>query len=264
MIPVPVLTPQLSSLWLKLVTPVHARVGRALIEGVRNPTVVAETTAQEVFDIQPCDINEAIHRAQCSEDIEFEEKKWSQQASPEDKQATLKGMKYKSRFVDTRSITVGRLPDDSFNTIRRVGGKHGWFFADWLWQIRGLIDLAVGGVGMRRGRRDAEEVEVGDIIDCWRVQVVKPSQKLRLYSEMKLPGRAWLQFEVEPSEKGSKITQTAIFDPVGVMGQLYWYVMYPAHEIVFAGMLRGIAEALEKRNVVDDNNAEPIDFPGHS
>ena len=129
--------------------------------------------------------------------------------------------------------------------MRRIGGAAGWYFGDFLWRLRGFLDLLVGGPGLRRGRRDPEHLAPGDALDFWRVEAFEPDRLLRLSAEMRLPGRAWLQFEVEGEEdgKGSVIRQTAIFDPLGISGRLYWYAVWPLHAAVFAGMLRGIARA---------------------
>ncbi len=243
MIPVPVLTPKLSSLWLGLVTPVYARVGRDLIDSVRNATVVEDKSALEVFELRPRGIREAIARALVNEDREFAATRWSDALSSGD---TLSwgGAKFGSRIVDSRSIQVRYLPRQAFRPIRRLGGEVGWYFADWLWRLRGFIDLLLGGVGARRGRRDAEELVPGEIVDFWRVERYEPDELLLLYAEMKLPGRAWLQFEVAEADEGSTVRQTAIFDPVGLLGLLYWYMLYPLHKLVFRGMLRGIVRAM--------------------
>jgi hypothetical protein len=127
--------------------------------------------------------------------------------------------------------------------VERIGGASGWYFADWLWTLRGWLDLLAGGVGMRRGRRDPKKLHVGDVVDCWRVEAIQPGQRLLLAAEMKLPGRAWLEFSVEPEHDGARITQTAIFDPVGLFGLAYWYGIWILHQLVFAGMLRGVSRA---------------------
>lgn len=147
------------------------------------------------------------------------------------------------RLVDSRTMRVSYPPAAAFRPIERVGGVTGWYYANWIWNLRGLMDLAVGGVGMRRGRRDPEHVLPGDIIDGWRVEAVEPGRLLRLAAEMRLPGRAWLQFELEPDGRGTILRQTAIFDPLGLLGRLYWYLSYPIHQLIFEGMLRGIVSA---------------------
>jgi hypothetical protein len=133
-----------------------------------------------------------------------------------------------------------------FAVVERIGGNVGWYYADWLWTVRGWLDLFVGGVGIRRGRRDPDRLCVGDTVDCWRVESIEPGHRLRLVAEMKLPGRAWLEFEVEPEGDGTRLRQTATFDPLGLLGLAYWYAVWPLHQIVFGGMLRGLAVAAEK------------------
>jgi len=243
MIPVPVLTPWLSSLWLGLVTPFYSRVGRQLIEGVRNDTVVEDDLAMRVFDLRPRGIQEAIARALSNEEQEFAETRWSDALSSRASLTAWGGERFGSRIVDSATIAVSCEPATAFASIRRIGGKTGWYYADWLWRLRGLIDLLVGGAGMRRGRRSQESLVPGDTVDFWRVEAFEPDRLLRLLSEMRLPGRAWLQFEVEGEESGSVIRQTAIFDPLGLPGLAYWYGLYPIHRAVFKGMLRGIAKA---------------------
>ena len=145
-----------------------------------------------------------------------------------------------------RTIRVDTSPEDAFRPIRRIGGETGWYAWNMMWRIRGFLDLLAGGVGMRRGRRDPEGLRVGDTLDFWRVEDYRHDQHLRLAAEMKVPGRAWLEFEVEPDGSGSTIRQTAVFDPVGLGGLLYWYALYPLHHLVFEGMLQGLARAAAK------------------
>lgn len=243
MVPVPVLTPRLSGLWLGLVTPVYARVGQELIEGVKNPTVVVDDAARDAFPIRPRGLGEAIARALGNEDREFAATRWSDALSSGDATRGWGGAVLGGRRVDSRAATVPCPPERAFAPIRRLGGEVGWYFANWLWRLRGFLDLLVGGVGLRRGRRDPEWPSPGDTLDFWRVEAVEPERLLRLAAEMKLPGRAWLQFEVRPVESGSEIRQTAIFDPLGLFGLVYWYGLYPLHALIFRGMLRQIAAA---------------------
>jgi uncharacterized protein YbjT (DUF2867 family) len=243
MIPVPVLTPRLSSLWLGLVTPLYARVGRKLIDSIRHPTVVQEPSALRVFGIQPQGVREAIASAIRNEDREFAETRWSDAVSAAGHQRSWGGIRFGGRLVDSRVVQLNVSAAKAFAPVRRIGGKTGWYYGNWLWRLRGFIDVLLGGVGMRRGRRDAEQLLAGDVVDCWRVELLEPDRRLRLSAEMKVPGRAWLEFEVEGDESNSSIRQTAIFDPVGLSGLVYWYLVYPLHEMVFAGMLRGIVKA---------------------
>jgi len=243
MIPVPVLSPHLSSLWLGLVTPLYARVGRQLIESLRHDTVVRDGGAAEAFGIRPMGVKECVAWALRNEEAEFAETRWSDAVSSSGPQRTWTGVRFGNRLMDVRSVSVPLPPERAFAPIRRIGGKVGWYSAGWLWRLRGFLDLLAGGVGMRRGRRHPEELRVGDAVDWWRVEAFEPGRRLRLLAEMKLPGRAWLEFEVEPSRGGSEIRQMAVFDPVGLSGLAYWYGIYPLHALVFRGMLRGIARA---------------------
>ena len=243
---VPVLTPRLSSLWLGLVTPVYARVGRKLVDSLRNPTVVKEHTALEEFPIKPRGLHEAIERALINEDHELTQTRWSDALSSARGVRKWGGVRFGNRIIDTRAIHADAAPAQAFRPIRRLGGEQGWYFTDFLWTLRGWIDLVCGGVGIRRGRRDPDNLRVGDVVDWWRVEEYEPDRKLRLLAEMKVPGRAWLEFEVEPEGAGSRVRQTAIFDPVGLWGLIYWYSLYPLHVIIFRGMLSRIVDAAEQ------------------
>jgi uncharacterized protein YbjT (DUF2867 family) len=240
MIPVPFLTPRLSSLWLRLVTPLHATVGRALIEGVRNETIVMDDRARRVLGVQPHGFAEAIERALRNEDRAFAETRWCDAFGDRPARATRP---YGPRIVDSRAREVACDPARAFEPIRRIGGETGWYYGNLLWRTRGVLDLLVGGPGLRRGRRHRSELRPGDALDFWRVEAFEPPHLLRLAAEMRLPGRAWLQFEVEPTATGARIRQTAIFDPLGLAGLLYWYALYPLHRLIFSGMLRRIAAA---------------------
>ncbi len=214
-ISVPVLTPRLSSLWLGLVTPLYVRVGRKLIDSIRHSTVVEDPRALTEFDIRPCGFREAITAAIHADN--------------------------KHLKTDLRTIHVNASPEEAFVPIRRIGGARGWYYANWLWQLRGWMDWFAGGVGMRRGRRNMDSLCVGDVVDCWRVEAIEPDHLLRLVAEMKLPGRASLEFEVTGDSTGTVIRQTASFDPLGLVGRAYWYSVLPFHHFVFRGMLHGIA-----------------------
>ncbi len=245
MIPVPLLTPYLSSLWLGLVTPLYARVGRKLVESLRNPTLVSNNLAESVFGVRPRSVPDAIARALVNEDRQFAETHWSDALSAAGPAQSWGGTRFGSRLVDSRTVTVAVPPEQAFAPIRRIGGRTGWYYGNWLWSLRGFLDLLIGGVGVRRGRRHPDQLHVGEPLDFWRVEAFERPHRLRLKAEMKLPGRAWLEFEVTPCDHGSTIRQTAIFDPLGLAGLLYWYGIYPLHQFVFAGMLRNLALAAE-------------------
>jgi hypothetical protein len=189
-------------------------------------------------------MRDAIARALANEDREFAETRWSDALSSNRFGGTRGGGRLGSRLVDSRTARVACDPPIAFATIRRIGGNTGWYWGNWLFRLRGFIDLLVGGVGIRRGRRDPEDLAPGDTLDFWRVEAVEPDRLLRLRAEMKVPGRAWLQFEVEPDGAGSVIRLTSLFEPKGLPGIAYWYALYPLHKLLFAGMLRGIADAV--------------------
>ena len=241
LIPVPMLTPRLSSLWLGLTTPLYARVGRKLVESIRHPTLVTDDAALRVFAVRPMGVRSAIERAIRNEDREFVATRWSDATSAAASARSWGGVQFGSRLVDVRSRFVPVPPQQAFAPIRRIGGKRGWYYGNRLWRVRGFLDILAGGVGLRRGRPNPENLQVGDALDFWRVEAYEPDRRLRLAAEMKVPGRAWLEFEVTEAPGGSTITQTAVFDPVGLSGLLYWYAIYPLHGRIFAGMLDGIA-----------------------
>jgi hypothetical protein len=244
MIPVPFLTLRLSSLWLGLVTPVYARVGRKLVDSLLNETVVRDDRAMKVFRVTPRPVAEAMGRALMNEDRAFALTRWSD-AFSSGGAPSWGGERFGARLVDSRAVTVSAPPEAAYRPIARIGGRTGWYWGNTLWRMRGLVDLAVGGVGLRRGRRDPERPVPGDTIDFWRVEAVEPARLLRLRAEMRLPGRAWLQFEVDPTPAGASVRQTAIFDPAGLPGLLYWYGLYPLHSLVFRGMLEGLRRSVE-------------------
>jgi hypothetical protein len=246
MLPVPVLTPRLSSLWLGLVTPLYARIGRKLIDSIRHPTIVRNDAARRAFRVAPSDVRTAIARALENEEREFAETRWSDALSASGATPpSFGGVRVGPRLVDSREVELPVRAPRAFAAVRRIGGPTGWYRHDWLWQLRGFVDLLVGGAGMRRGRRDPDQAAVGDTIDCWRVTGFVPDRSLRLAAEMRLPGRAWLEFEVAACEGGSRLRQTAVFQPSGLAGLAYWYGIYPLHALVFRGMLRGIACAAD-------------------
>ncbi|MEM7313153.1 MAG: SDR family oxidoreductase [Planctomycetota bacterium] len=249
MIPVPLLTPYLSSLWLGLVTPVYARVGRKLVASLKNPTLVEDDSqAHRLFSVRPRRLEDAITRSLINEDREFAETRWSDALSSGSLPKSWGGVRFGSRLVDSRTLDTAISAKDAFAAVQQIGGETGWYYGNWLWRVRGFFDLLVGGVGVRRGRRHPSEITEGDALDFWRVEKFLPGRLLRLQAEMKVPGRAWLEFEViENSNRSCSVRQTAIFDPVGLFGLAYWYALYPLHEFVFNGMLNGLVNSARRR-----------------
>ena len=250
MISVPFLSPRLSSLWLGLVTPLYARVGRKLVDSLKHPTICRDPSARTHFPFVPLGYQAAIALALRNEDQLCAETRWADAVSSAGVPQTWAGARFGNRLVDSRRLTIPVPAEQAFAPIRRIGGKTGWYYANFLWALRGGIDRLLGGPGLRRGRRDPEHIVVGEPLDCWRVEAVDVPHRLLLRAEMKLPGRAWLEFRVESDGRQSTIIQTASFDPLGLSGILYWYSVYPLHELIFAGMLRSIAKAaLASKNV---------------
>lgn len=243
MMPVPFLTPYLSSLWLGLVTPLYARVGRKLITSLIHSTIVHDNRALAAFEVQPIGVQEAVRRALSREDQEFAETRWSDAVSSVGHPRSFGGVRFGTRLVDARTIRVAAPAASCFAPIQAIGGETGWYRYNWLWRLRGFLDLLVGGPGMRRGRPHPFLLKTGDTVDFWRVEEFEPNQRLRLYAEMKLPGRAWLEFEVKADGEETVIYQTAIFDPIGWFGRAYWYGIYPLHHLIFGGMLKAIGRA---------------------
>lgn len=244
MVPVPVLTPRLSSYWVNLVTPIPAVIARPLIEGLKNENVVRDRSAAELFpEIRPVGYRTSVERALARLNASEVETIWSDALStsqgdvPPVTLAVQEGM-----VVERRQRVVAAPPADAYAVFAGLGGRRGWLHMTWAWELRGLLDKMIGGVGLRRGRRDPDEVRVGDALDFWRVEAVEPGRLLRLRAEMKVPGMAWLQFQVSAREDGRTVLgQTAFFAPRGLLGWLYWYALYPVHGFIFSGMIDRIA-----------------------
>ena len=244
-IPVPVLTPRLSSLWIHLVTPISHRIARPLAEGLRNRVVCRDDLAVRLMPQRLLTIREAIAAALGKTRNHEIETAWSD-AGPMPGDPDWAGGKV---FVDSRSTVVDAPPEALYGAVSRLGGDQGYYAADWLWRVRGWLDRLVGGPGLRRGRRDPAHIAYGDALDFWRVTAVEPNRRLELRAEMKLPGEATLSFEVCPDGsdgESSILLQTARFKPRGLMGLTYWYAVAPLHGFVFEGMLNGIRRAAEQ------------------
>ena len=242
MIPVPVLTPRLSSYWVNLVSPVPAGIARPLIEGLRNEVVVREPGPAAAFGLAPLPFADALQRAIDRTDRHDVESTWFDALAAPDKASLSSLTSREGMIVERRARVVAAPPERVFAEVERVGGEAGWPYANFLWRLRGTMDRAVGGVGMRLGRRDPDHLRVGDALDFWRVEEIRWPTLLRLRAEMKVPGRAWLQYEVVQTATGSRLVQTAFFEPKGLPGLAYWYVLYPVHGLIFRGTVRVLAE----------------------
>ncbi|MGN6168505.1 MAG: DUF2867 domain-containing protein [Solirubrobacteraceae bacterium] len=248
LLPSPLMTPRASRFFLALITPVYGRVAGAMVESLQNETVVRSNTALEAWSIRPRGLSASVERALVNEDHDFAETRWSD-ALGSDNPPRLAGTSFGRRMVSSRAAHVPVPTKDAFDPIQRIGGRTGWYAADWFWRSRGFLDTLRGGVGLRRGRRDRYDLRVGDTIDFWRVESLEQGRLLRLAAETKIPGRLWLQFEVDEDGGAARIRQTTVFDPAGYVGLAYWYLLCPIHQFVFGRMLGGIARAVQRKHL---------------
>jgi uncharacterized protein YbjT (DUF2867 family) len=246
-IPIPLLTPKLSSYWIHLVTPVPAALARPLTEGLKNPVVCQENSIRSIIPQQLLSCREAIGLALERVQQERIETCWSDAGSPPAPEWTYCGdASYAGGTVleSGYRAVVAATPGEVWKVVKGIGGSRGWYFADALWWLRGVMDRLVGGVGLRRGRRHPDQLFPGDALDFWRVLELEDRKRLLLLAEMKLPGEALLEFQIHPAgEKGTEILQLSRFLPRGVLGMLYWYGLYPFHQWIFKGMVREIVRA---------------------
>lgn len=243
-LPVPVLTPRLSSLWVGLVTPLPPELARPLIDSLVNEVVVRDPAITEVVHHTPLDTRAAITAALASEHTSsWREAEGHDPAAPMPTDPAWAGA---VTFSDTQQRAVTAPPATVFAEITSLGGTRGWLAGDALWSLRGLIDRGLGGPGMRRGRRHATELRVGDTVDCWRVEALEPERLVRLRAEMRLPGRAWLEWELAPTEGGTLLTQRARFQPRGLWGRMYWYGVAPFHRLIFGPLASRLQRCAEQ------------------
>jgi uncharacterized protein YbjT (DUF2867 family) len=243
LIPVPVLTPRLSSLWIGLVTPVPARLARPLVESLVNSVVVTDHRAEELFPFERVPLAEAVRIAVGRTAVGDVPTKFDDASSPVwQSAATDPGWTGGTELTDLREMVVPADAHSVFRAVCRVGGERGWYRGELLWKFRGLADQVAGGPGLRRGRRHPEYLAVGEPVDFWRVEDLEPDRLLVLHAEMRLPGVAWLEWRLEPVAGGTLVLQTARFRPRGLWGRAYWYAVVPFHGMVFPGLLKGIAD----------------------
>lgn len=255
-IKVPVLTPSLSSLWIGFVTPVPTTLARPLVESLISEVVVDPTKSIDKLIPKPAagltPINSAIELALEKLTNNEIDTRWSDATSPTAPWQKAQGdpsWAGATEFKDVRIQYTDAPIQNVWACIERIGGENGWYGSDWLWYLRGLIDRIFGGVGLRRGRRDPIKLRIGDSLDFWRVEDYVEGRKLRLYAEMILPGKAWLEFNLEEVDGKVKATQVATFQPRGLGGQLYWRGISPFHTLLFPTMLRNICKVASKEGL---------------
>lgn len=258
-IKVPVLTPKLSSLWIGFVTPVPTRLARPLIGSLINETVADPKKSIDAIIPKPpeglIDVTTAINLALSRTTSNQVETRWSDAnviTAPWQKAQSDPDWAGEITLRDKREVLTDAPIDCVWKSIEQIGGETGWYGADFLWWARGVLDRLVGGVGIRRGRRDPKHLRVGDSLDFWRVEAIEKEKVLRLYAEMILPGKAWLEFRISNEGEKVQIVQEATFSPRGLGGQLYWYAVLPLHAFVFPTMLRNIVRSSKRKALFGD------------
>jgi uncharacterized protein YbjT (DUF2867 family) len=248
-LPVHLMTPGLSAYWTRLITPITVNVARPIIEMMSSNAIITNNQAEQLFPlVHPVPYHQAVRRAIQRTDTNQVETSWS------DALVTSMGKvgtpvvlgSTEGFYIERRGRVVNASPEACYQSFTSLGGDTGWLFWDWTWSLRGWMDEMVGGVGLRRGRRHATDLRIGEAVDFWRVEALEPNRLLRLRAEMKVPGRAWLECQVKPLKNNQSLLQiTALFEPKGIGGPLYWYSFYIPHVFIFSGMARKIAERAE-------------------
>jgi uncharacterized protein YbjT (DUF2867 family) len=247
LIPVPVLSPRLSSHWVGIVTPVPASLARPLVDSLVNEVIVRDTRAVDELGPPKRTLREAIHLAlgtttRGEVPTAFTDADLQPFRSYETDPSWAGG----TELTDVRTAHSSASPERLYDAITSLGGAKGWHRGEWLWRVRGGFDRVWGGPGLRRGRRHPSELRVGDFVDFWRVDALEPERFVQLHAEMILPGEAWLEWRIEATPEGSKVLQTARFKPRGLLGRAYWYAVVPFHTLVFPGLLRGVVADAER------------------
>lgn len=256
-ITVPVLTPRLSAYWVNLVTPIPASIAAPLIEGLRSETIIENDEAQTLLPVRLTPFREAVERAIRDTNEYRIPTRWSGSVRGAIPLTLDEAIAHGGKLLNDRQVVVTMASSEMLcRAFSRIGGRVGWYYADFLWEIRGAMDRVIGGVGVRRGRRHPEQVSIGDAIDFWRVEDYTAT-RLLLRAEMKVPGRAWLEFKIRECGDGKReLLQTAYYFPDGLLGQIYWAVLVPFHAFVFAGMAGNLVRWAEKQNRIEAEVSE--------
>ena len=255
-VPVPVLTPLLSGLWVGLITPIPNSLAVPLVKGIINPVLADTTEAVENFpEIELIPYKKSVElalRKIVNGDVET---RWSDSVGEDenyrltDKEGLIK---------EVRTVLTDASPSAVYRSFTGIGGEKGWLAWNWAWKLRGLMDKFVGGPGLSRGRRHPTELKIGEELDFWRVEDLRKNESMLLRAEMKMPGKAWLQFEAIPQGKQTKLVQTALYAPKGLLGALYWYALFPAHLFLFSEMANNVAKAAESFEIDNSKMSETI------
>ncbi len=241
---IPFFSPRMSSYWLYFVTSTSYYLAVNLVDSMKVEVVCKDNRLQQMLGIEPLTYREACRRALERINLDTVASSWTDAVSMKKGNPLFEYLDVPvfGIFHDKRSVRITNDPDKVLNKVFAIGGDTGWYFANWIWNVRGVIDKMAGGVGLRRGRRNATELNPGDALDFWRVLIADRERKrLLLFAEMKVPGEAWLEFKIELVEDGFYVTQTATFMPKGLSGRLYWWLLLPIHLVMFRGMIKAIA-----------------------
>jgi uncharacterized protein YbjT (DUF2867 family) len=248
-VPVPVLSPRLSSLWIGLVTPLPVTLARTLVDSLVNEVMVHDDSIASVVPRATLGYREAVRLAlRRVADLDVVTTWSDAEPTPADPLPADPDWSGGTVVADEQTLEVAASPQEVFAVLLGIGGKRGWFVANSLWRLRGIADRLVGGIGMRRGRRHPDRLRVGDALDFWRVEALEPGRLLRLRAEMRLPGEAWLEWRLEPTPRGTCLAQRARFHPRGITGRLYWYALLPFHHFIFRPLAQRIGERAEARS----------------
>jgi hypothetical protein len=260
-IKVPVLTPNLSSLWIGLVTPVPTALARPLVGSLISEVVADPNKSIDKIIPKPpeglIDVENAINLALTKVSDNQVSTRWSDASlptAPWQKAQSDPDWAGEALYKDVKVRVTDASVKNIWKAIEEIGGDNGWYGADFLWKLRGLLDRMIGGVGLRRGRRDPIHLRVGESLDFWRVESLEPEKSLKLYAEMIMPGKAWLEFKVRKLPNGqSEVIQEASFSPRGLGGQLYWFAVLPFHGFVFPTMIRNLIRSANRKDYAESN-----------
>jgi uncharacterized protein YbjT (DUF2867 family) len=254
-IPIPVLSPLLSGMWVGLITPIPNTLAIPLVKGIINPVTADTSKAQKYFpDIKPIDYDEAVKKALNKINKRATETRWSGSLG---KSHSYKLTDKEGMIKEVRTVLTDASPESVFKSFTSIGGENGWLAWNWAWRLRGWFDSLIGGPGLSRGRRHPTKLNIGESLDFWRVEDLKENHSVLLRAEMKVPGKAWLQFEAIPKENKTQFVQTAMYAPKGFFGFAYWYAMFPAHLFLFSKMASNIVKGAE----VYEGNIETTEMP---
>lgn len=254
-LPVPVLSPLLSGMWVGLITPIPNSLAIPLIKGIINPVIADKTKAKKHFpEIKTINYKESVKKALTNIENLTTETRWSSSLG---RNKNYKLTDKEGLIREVRTVLTDASPAAVFKSFTSIGGENGWLAWNWAWKLRGWFDSLIGGPGLSRGRRHPTKVSVGEVLDFWRVEEIEENRSILLKAEMKVPGKAWLQFEAIPKGDQTQLVQTAMYAPKGFLGFLYWYAMFPAHLFLFSKMAKNIAKGAE----VYEGNIDTTEMP---